>query len=317
VKAIVLGAGVCGLSCAERLLANGFEVEVWAREHQLATTSTIAGAIWYPFHANPIERVRGWAFESLARYGEIARELHSGVVFRSGCEVFRPGVEPQEWIQELPALRELDARELPRGSARGFEFQAPVVETPVYMAWLERRVTKLGATLRTRALASFEEAFASAPLVVDATGLGARELAHDTDLRPVAGQIVRVEQTGYERFWFDFSGPQPTYVIPRAHDVVLGGSLEQEDADEATRLATLEGIRARCRTLEPRLASARELGTARGSRPVRSTVRLEAESPRPDRLLVHDYGHGGAGITLAWGCAEEVAGIARTWRDHK
>jgi D-amino-acid oxidase len=317
VKAIVLGAGVCGLSCAERLLAHDFEVEVWAREHQLATTSTIAGAIWYPFHANPIGRVRGWAFDSLERYGELARDATSGVRFRTGCEVFRPGVEPQEWIRELPGLRELEARELPPGSARGFEFQAPVVETPVYMAWLERRVRALGAGLQTRDVLSLEEAFADAPIVVDAAGLGARELAHDSDLHPVAGQVVRVEQTGCERFWFDFSGPQPTYVIPRAHDVVLGGSLEAEEADEATRLAALEGIRARCRALEPRLAEARELGTARGSRPARSSVRLEAESPRPDRLLVHDYGHGGAGITLAWGCAEEVAWSARRWRNER
>jgi D-amino-acid oxidase len=314
VKAIVLGAGVCGLSCAERLLANDFEVEVWARERQLATTSTVAGAIWYPFHANPIERVRGWAFDSLERYGELAREPQSGVVMRSGCEVFRADVEPQGWLRELPALRELEAHELPRDCARGFEFQAPVVETPVYMAWLEQRVQSLGATLHTRSVLSFEEVFARAPLVVDAAGLGARELAQDSDLHAVAGQVVRVEQVGLERFWFDSSGTQPTYVIPRAHDVVLGGSLEDEDADDASRRATLEGIRARCSMLEPRLAGARELGTARGLRPARSVVRLEAESPRPGRLLVHDYGHGGAGITLAWGCAEEVASIARKWR---
>jgi D-amino-acid oxidase len=308
---------VCGLSAAERLLASGFEVEVWAREHQLATTSTIAGAIWYPFHAHPIERVRGWAFESLERYAEIEREAQSGVVFRDGSEVFGPGVEPQEWIRELPGLRELEARELPRGAARGFEFRAPVVETPVYMAWLERRVTRMGAGLHRRSVLSFEQAIESAPLVVDASGLGARELAHDEDLHPVAGQVVRVEQQGFERLWFDFSGAQPTYVIPRAHDVVLGGSLEEQDANEAARLAALEGIRARCRMLEPRLAGARELGTARGLRPVRSAVRLEAQAPRPGRLLVHDYGHGGAGITLAWGCAEEVAGIARAWRDAR
>jgi D-amino-acid oxidase len=316
VKAVVLGAGVCGLTCAERLLARGFEVEVWTREPPRATTSTIAGAIWYPFHAQPLERVRGWAFASLERYAELAREAQSGVVFRTGCEVFRPGVEPQAWIRELPALRELEPRELPQGAARGFEFQAPVVETPLFMGWLEQRVQSLGATLHERALLSFEQAFERAPLVVDATGLGARELAHDSDLHPVAGQVVRVAQAGFERFWFDFSGPQPTYVIPRARDVVLGGSLEPEDADEATRLATLEGIRARCRALEPRLERARELGTARGLRPVRSVVRLEAEARRPGQLLIHDYGHGGAGITLAWGCAEEVAGIACNWRDR-
>jgi D-amino-acid oxidase len=314
VRAIVLGAGVCGLSCAERLLAEGFETQVWARERQLATTSTIAGAIWYPFHAQPLERVRGWAFASLARYDELAREPQCGVAWRTGCEFFGPHARPPAWLTELPGLRELDARELPRGCARGFEFRAPVIETPVYMDWLERRVKALGATIETRALASFEEAFDEAPLVVDAAGLGARELAQDADLHAVAGQVVRLEQIGIERFCFDFSGAQPTYVIPRAHDVVLGSSIEEQHADDASRAAALAGIRARCFALEPRLAAARELGTQRGLRPARSSVRLEAQSPRPGQLLVHDYGHGGAGVTLAWGCAEEVAALACTWR---
>jgi D-amino-acid oxidase len=317
VKALVLGAGVCGLTCAERLLAHDFEVEVWAREHQRATTSTIAGAIWYPFHASPAGRVRGWAFDSLARYRELAADEESGVRLRTGCEVFRPGVEPQPWIRELPALRELERRELPAGAARGFEFQAPVVETPLFMSWLERRVSARGATLKTRGVHSFEEAFAEAALVVDAAGLGARELARDEDLHPVAGQLVHVELADCERFWLDFSGPEPTYVIPRAHDVVLGGSLEREDADLPARRGALEGLRARCRALQPRLAGARELGTARGSRPARSVVRLEAEERASGKLLVHDYGHGGAGITLAWGCANEVAAISSRWRNDR
>ncbi len=315
-RAIVLGAGVCGLSAAERLSSSGFQVEVWARERQQGTTSTIAGAIWYPFHANPIERVRGWAFESLERFEALARERESGVVLRSGIEVFGPGLAPPAWLAEMPAVRELEASEVPRGYGRGFEFRAPVVETPLYMAWLEKRVLGLGARIQTRTVRSFAEAFDEAPLVVNATGLGARELCGDTDLHALRGQVVRVAQAGFERFAFDFTGANPTYVIPRARDVVLGGSLEPEHPDAAASAAALDSIRARCRALEPRLAEARELGTLAGLRPARSVVRLEAESPRPGQLLVHDYGHGGAGITLSWGCAEEVLAIARRWRDR-
>ncbi|MFT4843774.1 MAG: D-amino-acid oxidase, partial [Candidatus Azotimanducaceae bacterium] len=42
-------------------------------------------------------------------------------------------------------------------------------------------------------------------------------------------------------------------------------------------------------------------------RPYRSTVRLEEESRSDGRRLIHNYGHGGSGYTLAWGCAEDVA----------
>ena len=41
-----------------------------------------------------------------------------------------------------------------------------------------------------------------------------------------------------------------------------------------------------------------------GLRPARPAVRLEAEG-----RVVHCYGHGGAGVTLAWGCAGEVAAL--------
>ena len=64
-------------------------------------------------------------------------------------------------------------------------------------------------------------------------------------------------------------------------------------------------IRARCAAALPALATARVLGTAVGLRPARSEVRLEAER-RGGGTVVHCYGHGGAGVTLAWGCAEEV-----------
>ena len=41
-----------------------------------------------------------------------------------------------------------------------------------------------------------------------------------------------------------------------------------------------------------------------GLRPARSRVRLEAEDG-----VVHCYGHGGAGVTLSWGTADEVASL--------
>jgi len=44
-----------------------------------------------------------------------------------------------------------------------------------------------------------------------------------------------------------------------------------------------------------------------GLRPYRSTVRLECVDLENAKRLVHNYGHGGSGYTLAWGCAEDVA----------
>ncbi|NUP97116.1 MAG: amino acid oxidase, partial [Planctomycetaceae bacterium] len=59
-----------------------------------------------------------------------------------------------------------------------------------------------------------------------------------------------------------------------------------------------------------RLAAAQVLGVSVGVRPARTSVRVEREVPRPGVVLVHDYGHGGAGVTLSWGCAREAIRLA-------
>src|SRR4051795_9612006 len=147
-----------------------------------------------------------------------------------------------------------------------------------------------------------------APLVVNCSGLGSRALAGDPSTTPVRGQVV-VEQWGLEEWWLAEDGP--TYVIPRTHDVVLGGT---DDAGEWARTPSPEGAAAivrRATALVPQVATARSLRHKVGLRPARPEVRLERVGD-----LIHCYGHGGAGVTLSWGCADEVADLAGapSWR---
>jgi D-amino-acid oxidase len=68
----------------------------------------------------------------------------------------------------------------------------------------------------------------------------------------------------------------------------------------------------RCADLVPELRGVEVLEHLAGLRPVRPTVRLEAEPATGDTpRVIHNYGHGGSGITLAWGCADDVAELAR------
>lgn len=60
----------------------------------------------------------------------------------------------------------------------------------------------------------------------------------------------------------------------------------------------------------PDLSDAAVIGSVAGVRPYRrGGVRLERDTLPDGRPIMHDYGHGGAGITLAWGCAEEVLAL--------
>jgi D-amino-acid oxidase len=98
-------------------------------------------------------------------------------------------------------------------------------------------------------------------------------------------------------------------VVPRIDDIVLGGTYEENQEDRSTDDVAVNAIIARCRRLCPELAKQKPevLGSACGLRPVRSEVRLEMERLSSGRTIIHNYGHGGAGVTLAWGCAQDVA----------
>ena len=126
------------------------------------------------------------------------------------------------------------------------------------------------------------------------------------------GQVVRVAQTGVEE-WLLVSetGPheRPLYVVPREHDVVVGGTAQDGDWTLAARPGHRRGRSSRgLSTLVPALRGAEVLGHRVGLRPARPAVRLEScrtPTAAPGGV-VHCYGHGGAGVTLSWGCADDV-----------
>jgi len=303
-RVIVVGAGVVGLSCAVRLLEAGHQVDVVARDLPLETTSAVAAALWYPYRAFPFERVTGWSRTTYGVLEEISADERSGVRMTTGTEVHRTRAEDPWWREAVPSLTRVSAVGPPY--VDGWSFTAPVVEMPVYLAWLVARVERLGGTLTRMALTALPD---QAEVVVNATGLGARRTAGDTSLTPVRGQVVHVEQVGLDRWWLDSSGP--VYVVPRSHDIVVGGTDDEGQWDRRPDPEVADRVLRRATELVPDLAGARVLRHKVGLRPARPTVRLEEDRSGPSRV-VHCYGHGGAGVTLSWGCAEEVAALVGT-----
>jgi D-amino-acid oxidase len=304
---LIIGCGVSGLSCGIRLLEAGCSAEIWARDLPPRTTSNVAAAIWYPYKAYPEHLVVGWSAATYADFVQLAQLPETGVAQRTGMEIFPWLAEDPWWRAAVPGFRRAAADELPDGYRDGYVFEAPVIEMPVYLGYLIQRFKSLGGQISVRALTSIDEAFAHADRVIDCAGLGARELVGDTTLVPIRGQVVRVAQVGIERFWLDDYGPSGvTYIVPRANDCILGGTADEGSEDLTPDPATAAAIIERCVALEPRLRDAEILEHKVGLRPGRPVVRLEAEQWAPGKLLIHNYGHGGAGVTLSWGCAAEV-----------
>jgi D-amino-acid oxidase len=193
-----------------------------------------------------------------------------------------------------------DAGELPHGFVTGWRYLSPVMDMPVYLDYLLDRAEAAGAVLEIRRLDSLDEALAAAPVVVNCAGIGARELVPDPSVTPYRGQVVVVRNPGVAEFFVDESEP-PLYFFPHTATVILGGTAQAGDANIDPDPDTAAAIVARCARIEPRLLDAEVIGHRVGLRPTRPTVRLEREG-----AVVHNYGHGGAGVTLSWGCANEV-----------
>jgi D-amino-acid oxidase len=269
-RVIVVGAGVVGLSCAIRLLEAGQRVDIVARDLPLETTSVVAAAMCFPYLAEPVDLVQRWSDRTTAVLDELA------------------DADPEAGVRRVAGtIVAADATT---------ERSLPVADMPTYLRWLTARVGALGGTLTRINLSALPT---HADLVVNCTGLGARHLAGDPSVTPVAGQVVVVEQFGLERWWLDPAGP--TYVIPREHEVVVGGTEQRGEWSRTPSPDTAAAIIERASALVPAVRRARVLRHKVGLRPARPTVRLE----RVDGV-VHCYGHGGSGVTLSWGCAEDV-----------
>lgn len=293
-RVVVVGAGIVGMTVAVRLSEQGHRVDVLARDLPLETTSVVAAALWYPYEARPQHRVDAWAARSYDGFTKLAGDPASGVRLVRGTEVLPEAAPDPSWGG---SVLDLARTQPPVGWTDALTFTAPVVDMPVHLAWLRKRLLELGGTLTRAALAHLPRP--ADGVVVNCAGLGARRLVGETDVHPVRGQVVLVDDVQVDRWWLDGAGP--TYVVPRSSQVVVGGTFEEDVWDRTPSPDTAVAILERASRLVPALAGARVVGHRVGLRPVRSEVRLERVGD-----VVHCYGHGGAGVTLARGCADEV-----------
>ncbi|MGB3437826.1 MAG: FAD-dependent oxidoreductase [Actinophytocola sp.] len=309
-EALVIGAGVSGLTTAICLAEAGWSVRIRTKDLPHDTTSEVAGALWGPSFQEPMAKTMAWTNASLADFTALAGEPGSGVRMAPALTVSTmPAGDPPPQARSIPELRACDPAELPPGFTSGFRAVMPLADMPRYLDHLTARLAEAGVPIEQRPVASLAEAAREAPLIVNCAGLGARDFGDDS-VRPVFGQHVVVANPGLDLLFMELStADEWTSYFPHSDRVVCGGVRVPGRWDRTPDPAITDRVLARVRALEPRLRDAEVIDVVTGLRPDRPSVRVETERIGTAQCI-HNYGHSGTGVSLSWGCAHEATKLA-------
>ena len=296
----VVGAGVIGLTTALALEEQGHTVRIVAAATGPATTSAVAGAVWFPYRAGPPAKVALWAANTRTWLDSLASDPATGIDVLTGYEITtEEGLShpPPWWAANIEVTR---APAPVTSDLLAWKFRAPRVEPGWFLPWLAAR---LRGQIEHRAVVDL--AAEPGDRVINCAGLGARELVADDLIYPLLGQIVITDPGDVDRTITvtDHRDPDAVfYMIPRREELVLGGCALPwpPGAPPAIDPEITRRILDQARSLG--LAVGRVRTERVGLRPYRLDVRLEREG-----RIIHNYGHGGAGYTLCRGCADDVA----------
>ncbi|XP_060919876.1 D-aspartate oxidase [Labrus mixtus] len=323
VRVAVVGAGVVGFStavciagalpyCSVTLLAEKFSPDT--------TSDGAAGILWpVTFPDIPLERQRSWLKDSFDHLLAIAQSQHSpeaGVMLSSGWTVFKevPANKKPHFSDLVIGFRNMTDNEMKRFPDHkfGHAFTTLKCECSSYLPWLEKRFRKAGGQVEKRKVNSLQELSNSYDIIVNCSGLGSKTLVGDSEVYPVRGQVLKVEAPWLKHFIRDGDGK--TYIYPGIHSVTIGGTRQEDDWRLEVDEGDTQGILERCSQLEPSLSKAKVVSEWVGLRPSRKYPRVEREVVRLQGRsvpVVHNYGHGAWGVTLAWGTGQDALGLVR------
>lgn len=319
----MLGAGVVGLTTAALLLETrpDLTVTVLADRFTVDTVSDGAAGLFRPSASNfcgpDSSTTKRWVEDSYHHYRKLLaeedqastgiKELTAVILSSEHESIVRNSLlEPL-----LPEYRFLTPEELRAAQGgtfkHGCQFRTLLVEDRRYMPYLMRKIEERGGTIRKRSVKALQDLAGEFDIIINCTGLGARELCGDTSLTPIRGQVFKVKAPWIKQcLYADFD----TYIIPGIDYVTLGGCRQFDSWTTTIDKHDANSIWERCLKIMPSLRNAQIVREWAGLRPYRPVVRVEKEclTVRGGGTLkvVHNYGHGGYGVTCAPGTAKEA-----------
>jgi glycine/D-amino acid oxidase-like deaminating enzyme len=267
-RAAVIGCGAVGLTSARQLQRRGFEVTIYAAAVPPNVTSNMSLAGFTPTSGlvDPEQRTREWDAQ-YHRASDIAyRQLQLmigptyGISWIDNFNLFDEPRQRPPSTPERPNLMEglqpgavlLGPGEHPFPTKYASWEPTIRIEPNIYLDALVRDFVLWGGHIVVRKfdtprdLAALRE-----PIVINCTGLGARDLFNDRQVLPLKGQLtllVPQSDVGYHTA----GGLRPTppgslglHMMPRSDGIALGGTSQRDvwtmEPDEAERKRVVDG----------------------------------------------------------------------------
>lgn len=321
INVAIVGAGTVGLSTAWRIkkelndLAK-VKVTIISEKFYNETTSYGSGGLWEPYQilGTPDDKINEWgkdAFEYFLNLYNSPDGAQAGVqlltaynILEENQELIIPSWKDIVFNFQVLTADDLQKMSLPKRFVKGFTFGTLVIDQKYYMRYMTNELHKMGIKFIQQKVNNLDELYNKKyNVIINCTGLGSYTLLQDTLMYPIRGQVLRVKAPWMSNVWF--FGTPTRYIIPNVDAVVLGGTAQKDNWDTSSSRDDIKSILDDIYDVFPSMQDATIESTWAGLRPGRTPVRLDSETIN-DILIVHNYGHGGSGITLAMGCANEV-----------
>ncbi|XP_070555453.1 D-aspartate oxidase-like [Ptychodera flava] len=316
----VIGAGVIGLASAVNILEEipNVTVTVLADKFSPNTTSDGAAGFWEPHAAadTPEHLQRHWGEVTFRHLEALCRTEESsvaGVTTLSAYHISKEPIKDEFWASTVYNYRQVPTEEISRQyphAKYGIFFTSFLAECRMYLPWLMRRFKEQGGKVVNKHVFNLEELVGQYDVIVNCTGLHSRSLVSDDSMQPIRGQVVRVKAPWLKHFVYDVTAD--CAVIPCSNNVLITATAEIGNWNTEPDPEYRKKLWKSCCTIFPSLKHATVDYEWVGLRPGRPSVRLEKEIRKvKDEYLkiVHNYGHGGAGITFHWGCAQDTTAL--------
>ena len=328
-RVAIVGAGVSGLSVGvcltDKHLTSILDDVTIITEKFISQgiTSDNAGGFVIPsdksytgiVNSEQKRNARRWTVTSYKRFNMLyTRKVDCGLEKKLFYDCYEDSL-PTPWFSVLhPELNVLSHKEitqhnLPQRLKTVWTFDCFLINPAKYLKFLHQTFLDNGGQMIQRRINNLSELSQDYDIIINCTGLGARELVGDHIVYPVRGQIIEVEGAKPLPLYYNVSpeSDQVVYILSRNGRILLGGTADRHNWSTEVDSIQTESIYRKCVELCPQLEGSKVIGGWACLRPARDKVRLEVDREfNGPSLLIHNYGHGGKGFSLSWGCATDV-----------